>query len=43
VTVALLINTFVATPREALRGVGVLVLGLPLYAFWAGQRKRVSR
>jgi basic amino acid/polyamine antiporter, APA family len=34
-TIALLINTFVATPRQALQGVGMLLLGLPFYWYWA--------
>jgi APA family basic amino acid/polyamine antiporter len=35
VTTALLINTFVAAPREALRGVAVLAAGLPFYWYWS--------
>jgi basic amino acid/polyamine antiporter, APA family len=35
VTAALLINTFIAAPREAFRGVAVLLAGLPLYWYWA--------
>jgi basic amino acid/polyamine antiporter, APA family len=35
VTAALLINTFVAAPREALRGVLLLAAGLPFYWFWS--------
>jgi basic amino acid/polyamine antiporter, APA family len=35
VTVALLVNTFIAAPREALRGMAVLIAGLPLYWFWS--------
>jgi APA family basic amino acid/polyamine antiporter len=35
VTIALLINTFVAAPRQALEGVAVLLLGLPFYAWWS--------
>jgi APA family basic amino acid/polyamine antiporter len=35
VTVALLINTFIATPREALFGSALLLLGLPFYAYWS--------
>jgi hypothetical protein len=35
VTGALLVNTFVAEPRQALQGVGVLLLGLPLYWWWS--------
>jgi APA family basic amino acid/polyamine antiporter len=37
VTVALLVNTFSAAPREALRGIAVLIAGLPLYWYWARQ------
>jgi basic amino acid/polyamine antiporter, APA family len=35
VTGALLINTFVAAPNEALKGVVVLLAGLPLYWYWS--------
>jgi APA family basic amino acid/polyamine antiporter len=35
VTAALLVNTFVASPREALRGAALLGAGLPLYWYWA--------
>jgi basic amino acid/polyamine antiporter, APA family len=35
VTAALLVNTFIAAPREALRGVAVLAAGLPFYWYWA--------
>jgi APA family basic amino acid/polyamine antiporter len=35
VTAALLINTFVAAPREALQGVGLLAAGLPFYWYWS--------
>jgi APA family basic amino acid/polyamine antiporter len=35
VTAALLLNTFVAAPREALRGVAILAAGLPFYWYWA--------
>ncbi|HSZ09565.1 MAG TPA: amino acid permease [Steroidobacteraceae bacterium] len=35
VTGALLINTFVAAPRQALQGMGVLLAGLPLYWYWS--------
>jgi basic amino acid/polyamine antiporter, APA family len=38
-TTALLINTFVATPRQALQGVAVLIAGLPLYWYWARANK----
>jgi APA family basic amino acid/polyamine antiporter len=42
VTVALLINTFVAAPREALQGVGLLAAGLPFYWFWSRKPGRMS-
>jgi len=35
VTAALLVNTFIAAPREALRGVAVLLAGLPLYWYFS--------
>jgi APA family basic amino acid/polyamine antiporter len=37
VTVALLVNTFVAAPRQALQGVAVLFAGLPFYWWWSRQ------
>ncbi len=42
VTVALLVNTFVAAPREALRGVALLAAGLPFYWYWSRERPRAS-
>jgi APA family basic amino acid/polyamine antiporter len=41
VTAALLINTFVASPREALRGVALLGAGLPFYWYWT-RRSRLQ-
>jgi len=35
VTAALLVNTFIAAPREALQGMAVLIAGLPLYWYWS--------
>jgi APA family basic amino acid/polyamine antiporter len=35
VTAALLINTFVAAPREALMGMALLAAGLPFYWYWS--------
>jgi APA family basic amino acid/polyamine antiporter len=35
VTAALLVNTFIAAPNEAIKGVGVLLAGLPLYWYWS--------
>ncbi len=40
VTAALLANTFVAAPREALLGVGFLVAGLPFYWYWSRSARR---
>jgi APA family basic amino acid/polyamine antiporter len=37
-TLALIINTFIATPRQALYAAATLVLGLPFYWYWARQR-----
>jgi APA family basic amino acid/polyamine antiporter len=34
-TAALLVNTFVAAPRQALQGVALLLLGLPFYWYWS--------
>jgi len=34
VTVALLVNTFVAAPHQAFEGVAVLIAGLPFYGWW---------
>lgn len=39
VTAALLLNTFVAAPREALRGVALLAAGLPFYWYWSRRGK----
>ena len=33
------INTIYKYPKNSLLGMGVLVLGLPVYAFWARKRK----
>jgi basic amino acid/polyamine antiporter, APA family len=35
VTGALLVNTFVAAPRQALQGVALLLIGLPFYWYWS--------
>jgi APA family basic amino acid/polyamine antiporter len=35
VTAALLVNTFIAAPRQALQGAAVLLLGIPFYWFWS--------
>jgi APA family basic amino acid/polyamine antiporter len=34
-TAYLMINTLIATPGRALAGIGIVALGLPLYAFYA--------
>ena len=34
-TVCLMINTLIATPGRALVGVGIVILGLPIYAYYA--------
>jgi basic amino acid/polyamine antiporter, APA family len=34
-TAALLVNTFIATPRQALQGVLMLLVGLPFYWYWS--------
>src|ERR1700678_2548530 len=43
VTAALLINTFVAAPREAFQGVGLLAAGLPFYWFWSRRPAPAAR
>ena len=35
VTAALIVNTFIATPRQALQGVAMLLIGLPFYWYWS--------
>ncbi len=40
VTAALLINTFIAAPRQAFEGVAVLLLGLPFYWWWTRRPAR---
>jgi basic amino acid/polyamine antiporter, APA family len=35
VTAALLLNTFIASPRQAIQGVVVLIAGLPFYWYWS--------
>lgn len=42
VTLALLANTFVATPRLALIGVAVMFAGLPFYLYWSRQLPPVT-
>jgi len=38
-TFFLILNTFVATPRLALAGVGIMLAGLPFYLYWSAQRQ----
>jgi len=38
-TLYLLINTLVATPMRALAGIGLIIIGLPVYEYF---RRRVS-
>jgi len=40
VTAGLLINTFIAAPRQALQGVAVLAAGLPFYWYWSRRLRR---
>ena len=35
VTVAILLNTFIATPHQALQSVVMLLAGLPFYLYWS--------
>ena len=39
-TVGLLANTLIATPRQAVQGVGLLLLGLPFYWYWQRRTQR---
>ncbi len=38
VTAALIVNTFIATPRQALQGAAMLLIGLPFY-WWFGEHR----
>jgi APA family basic amino acid/polyamine antiporter len=42
-TAALLVNTFIATPRQALQGVLMLLVGLPFYWYWSRGEHATSR
>jgi APA family basic amino acid/polyamine antiporter len=35
VTMALIVNTFIATPQQALKGVLIVLLGVPFYLYWS--------
>lgn len=39
VSAALLISALVATPKQALLGIGVILLGVPFYFFWSHRQK----
>jgi hypothetical protein len=39
VTAALIVNTFIATPRQALQGVAMLLVGLPFYWYWSRSKR----
>jgi basic amino acid/polyamine antiporter, APA family len=41
-TAALIINTFIATPRQALYAAATLVAGLPFYWYWSRRRPPAS-
>src|SRR4030095_1690775 len=36
-------NTLVATPRQAVAGLGIILLGVPVYAYWARKARRPER
>jgi len=38
----LLVNTVLTTPRQALTGVGLIALGLPVYWYWARYNRRAG-
>jgi APA family basic amino acid/polyamine antiporter len=42
VTGWLILNTFIATPTQALTGVALMALGAPFYWYWTRQTDRVS-
>ncbi len=35
----LIVNTLTATPRQALAGLGIILIGLPIYAYWTRKRE----
>jgi APA family basic amino acid/polyamine antiporter len=39
----LLLNALVTTPRQALAGLGMMVLGLPFYFYWSRRNRRTGR
>jgi basic amino acid/polyamine antiporter, APA family len=38
----LLINTVLTTPRQAITGVGLIAVGLPVYWYWARHNRRIE-
>jgi basic amino acid/polyamine antiporter, APA family len=40
VTAWLLFNTLLTTPRQAIYGLGLILIGLPVYWYWAGHNRR---
>jgi APA family basic amino acid/polyamine antiporter len=40
VTAALIVNTFIATPRQALQGAAMLLIGVPFYWWFSERRAR---
>ena len=43
VACCLVVSTFVSRPRESLGGIGMALLGIPLYAFWRRKAAREAR
>ena len=43
VALFLLISTLLSRPRESIMGLGLMVLGLPLFVYWDRKRKRVMQ
>ena len=42
VAALLLINTVLTTPRQAITGVGLIAVGLPVYWYWARHNRRIE-
>ena len=38
----LLLNALVTTPRQALAGLGMMILGLPFYSYWSRRNRRTG-
>ena len=43
VTIWLVVNTLMTAPAQSLIGLGIIALGLPLYAYWAGNPEPGTR